>query len=276
MIIKNQAGAKMFEKISPKVLPLTKHEIFLSKDKINPDEGVIEYLMSIIEPKNKYCIEFGARDGKRAHVLFLINKYNYSSLLIEGDPDAAKELDKNFSDNLKVSTVCSFIIAENIEDIFKRNNVPEQPAFLLIDIDGNDYHIWKAIQNYTPDVVCIEYNPSYAPPEKFVIDYKDDFMWSGDDYYGASIETMVSLGKEKGYELVHCSSGGDNLFFVKKEFFTEFNINDNSTNALYQLPQYGKKGRAKNGKGHPMSVINSTFAERLLATLRYRLYQEEL
>jgi hypothetical protein len=42
--------------------------------------------MSIIEPKNKYCIEFGARDGKRAHVLFLINKYNYSSLLIEGDP----------------------------------------------------------------------------------------------------------------------------------------------------------------------------------------------
>lgn len=262
----------MFKKISPKILPLTKYEKYLSADRVSPDEGVIEYLMSVIKPENKYCIEFGARDGLRAHVAFLINKYDYSALLLEGDPEAAEQLNKNYSHNEKVKTAHSFITRGNIEETFKQNGVPQSPAFLLIDMDGNDYHIWKAIKNYTPLAVSIEYNPSFKPPEKFIIDYQEDFMWSGDDYYGASISSMVELAKEKGYELVHCSSGGDNLFFVKKELFGLFDIEDNSVEAIYQLPQYGKKGRAINGKGHPISVKNSNLRERLLAALRYRLY----
>jgi len=198
----------MLKKISPKILPLTKYEKYLSKDKISPDEGVIEYLMSVIKPDNKYCIEFGARDGSRAHVLFLINKYKYSALLLEGDPESAEQLNINFSENDHVSTSHAFITRDNIENIFQKYDVPQSPAILLIDMDGNDYHIWKAISQYSPQAICIEYNPSYAPPEKFVIEYKEDFSWNGDDYYGASISVMVELAKEKGYELVHCSSGG--------------------------------------------------------------------
>ena len=262
----------MFNKIAPKKLPLTKYEKYLSADKISPDEGVIEYIMSVIEPDNKYCIEFGARDGSRAHVLFLINKYNYSALLLEGDPESAKQLNINFSENNKVSTSHSFITKDNIENTFQKFNVPQSPTFLLIDMDGNDYHIWKAINQYKPQAVCIEYNPSYAPPDKFLIDYKEDFSWNGDDYYGASISVMVGLAKDKGYELVHCSSNGDNLFFVTKELFSKFGIADNSAENLYQLPQYGKNGRAINGKGHPTSSINSTFIERFFAKLRYRIY----
>lgn len=262
----------MFSKISPKNLPLTKYEKYLSAEKISPDEGVIEYLISVIKPENRYCIEFGARDGLRAHVYFLINKYNFSALLLEGDPESAKRLNKNFENNPYVSTAHSFITRDNIEEIFRKNNVPESPAILLIDMDGNDFHIWKAIDNYRPQIVSIEFNPSYEPPEKFVIDYKEDFMWSGDDYYGASISSMVELGKEKGYELVHCSSGGDNLFFVKKELFQKFDIKNNSAEMFYQLPQYGKKGRAKNGKGHPISRKNSTLIQRVMATIKYRLY----
>lgn len=262
----------MFETISPKGLPLTKYEKYLSEKKISPDEGVIEYLLSVIQPDEKYCIEFGARDGLRAHVHFLIEKYSYSGLLLEGDEKSAKKLNENFENNPKISTAHAFITRENIEDIFKSHNVPFSPAILLIDMDGNDYHIWKAIKKYTPLVVSIEYNPSYAPPEKFIIEYKEDFMWSGDDYYGASIQSMVELGGQKGYELVHCSSGGDNLFFVRKDLYKLFNIKDNSAEVFYQLPQYGKNGRAINGKGHPISKINSSFIERVMAHFRYKLY----
>lgn len=262
----------MLNKISPKNLPLTKYEKYLSEDKISPDEGVIEYLMSVIKPVNKYCIEFGARDGLRAHVHFLIKKYNYSALLLEGNPVAAQRLKNNFSNNSNVSTAHSFITRENIEDTFVKYNVPQSPAILLIDMDGNDYHIWKAITHYSPQAVSIEFNPSFEPPEKFVIDYQEDFMWSGDDYYGASIASMVELAKDKGYELVHCSSGGDNLFFVKNDHFGKFDITNNSAEEFYQLPQYGKKGRAINGKGHPISRKNSTYSDRLWANLRYRFY----
>ena len=140
-------------------------------------------------------------------------------------------------------------------------------------MDGNDYHIWNAINEYTPLVISIEYNPSYPPPEKFIIDYKEDFSWNGDDYYGASITSMVELAKEKGYELVHVSSAGDNLFFVRKELFGKFEIKDNSIDQFYQLPQYGKGGgRAINGKGHPVSKRNTSFIVRLKASIKYRLY----
>ena len=208
----------MFNKISPKTLPLTKYEKYLSKDKISPDEGVIEYILSVIQPETKYCIEFGARNGLRAHVHFLIEKHQYSALLLEGDPRAAEELNNNFSGNKNISTAHAFITKDNIENIFKEHNVPPSPAILLIDMDGNDYHIWNAINSYTPQLVSIEYNPSYPPAESFVIDYKEDFMWSGDDYYGASIKSMVELAKIKGYELVHVSSAGDNLVLYGKKF----------------------------------------------------------
>jgi len=66
--------------------------------------------------------------------------------------------------------------------------------------------------------------------------------------------------------------GGDNLFFVQKELFSLFDIDDNSLELFYQLPQYGKRGRAINGKGHPASNRNTTFLERLKAIFRYRLY----
>ena len=34
---------------------------------------------------------------------------------------------------------------------------------LSIDIDGNDYHVWKAIDVINPRVVVIEYNAKFTP-----------------------------------------------------------------------------------------------------------------
>ena len=259
-------------RLSPRELPLSKYERYVSDDRVSPDEGVIEYLMNTIKPEYKYCIEFGARDGLRAHTSFLIQKYSFSALYLEGDQEAAARLVQNFADNPGVRTEQTFITRENIEDIFRRNEVPESPFILLIDMDGNDYYIWESITHYSPQVVSIEYNPGYRPPERFVIDYEKDFVWSGDDYYGASMQSLVDLARKKGYQLVHCSSGGDNLFFVKDEYYPLLGIQNNFEDRLYQLPQYGKNGRASNGKGHPISKRNSTFIQRAAAHLRYRIY----
>ena len=259
-------------RLSPRELPLSKYERFVSNDRVSPDEGVIEYLMNRIKPECKYCIEFGARDGLRAHTSFLIQKYSFSAMYLEGDQEAAARLVQNFADNPGVRTEQTFITRENIEDIFRRNEVPESPFILLIDMDGNDYYIWESITHYSPQVVSIEYNPGYRPPERVVIDYEKDFVWSGDDYYGASMQSLVDLARKKGYQLVHCSSGGDNLFFVKDEYYPLLGIQNNFEDRLYQLPQYGKNGRASNGKGHPISKRNSTFIQRAAAHLRYRIY----
>jgi hypothetical protein len=114
----------------------------------------------------------------------------------------------------------------------------------------------------------IEYNASYGSEKEFVIPYNPSFMWAGDDYFGGSFSSMVKLGEKKGYVLIHCLGGGDNLVFIKKEFSLLFTVPQKASE-LYQLPQYGKNGRAINGKGHPVSKVNSSWVYRLFCKVRY-------
>ncbi len=258
-------------KYQPKTLPLSHHEYGVHKANGPIEEGLYRYLLNVVKPETKYCIEFGARDGTTAHTRELVDRYGFSALYIEGDPDAAKRLKENLSSNSFVTTIQSFITAENIEALFKEGNVPARPYLLTIDIDGNDYYVWKAITHYRPVFVCVEYNASYGADSDFVIEYDPDFMWQKDDYFGAAIKPFVALGKDKGYELIHVTSGGDNLFFVDREYFPLFEIGDNSPERMYQLPQYGRNGRAVNGKGHPAAAQNTGVVARLFYRIRYRL-----
>lgn len=256
----------VFESISPKSLPLSAFECKLSGESGVVEEGLIEHILSVVPPKDRFCIEFGAYN---AHTQRLIDIHGFSALLLEGDSKMVDALRKRFSDSGAVRVQYAFITRDNIESLFSENHVPEEPYFLLIDIDGNDYHVWKAIEHYRPTVVCIEFNASFGPDSDFVIDYQEDFVWRHDDYFGASIKPMVELGRAKGYELIHCTSGGDNLFFIRREFYPAFGIPANDIHAMYQLPQYGRYGRAANGKGHPMSTRTSTAWQRAMARARY-------
>jgi hypothetical protein len=120
--------------------------------------------------------------------------------------------------------------------------------------------------------VCIEYNPGHAPPARFHIDYDPAFQWRGDDYYGASFQSLVDLATAKGYRLAHVSSNGDNLHFVANEVANHFQVApEGEESRWYQVPQYGVRGRAPNGKGHPISRRNSTLIQRLAAGLRWCL-----
>ena len=43
------------------------------------------------------------------------------------------------------------ITAENINDLFELHGVPNDLDLLSIDIDGNDFYIWKALdEKYRP------------------------------------------------------------------------------------------------------------------------------
>ncbi len=252
----------------PKTLPLTQYEKKLSTKNGVVEEGVIKHIFEKIEPTHHFAIEFGAGNGVDHTFVRRLIENNWYSLLIEGGEKLGTELVQNYKGHPKVKAIKSFVTVENIESLFTQASVPRDFDFLLIDIDGIDYWIWKAITAYRPKVVCIEFNSGMGPDLHFTVDYQPSFCWQGDDYVGASFATLCQLAQEKGYELIHCTSSGDNLIFVLKEFADRFerlaNISD-----YFQMPQYGKYGRAINGKGYPASVKNSNAFQRSFYFLRY-------
>ncbi len=256
----------------PKKLPLSKFERIISEENGHADEGILEYLRETLPDKSNFFVEFGAGNGLDwLNGRRLIEDHNYGALLIECDEKLGTELVKRYSEDPKIRASTEFIRKDNIESIFKSHEVPTGLDFLIIDIDSNDYHIWKSIENYHPKVVCIEYNASYPPGKEFIAEYDPQFVWQQDDYFGASIESYNKLANSKGYSLIHCTSNGENLYFIRNEYLSLIDVENTSPEFMYQLPTMGKFGRAANGKGHPASVRNTTSTQRQLLKLRYYL-----
>ncbi|MBW1885921.1 MAG: FkbM family methyltransferase [Deltaproteobacteria bacterium] len=110
--------------------------------------------------------------------------------------------------------------AENIESLLADHGVPEDFDLLSIDIDGNDYWVWKAISSYSPRVVIVEYNIFFLRETAKTIAYDVDHEWDKDDfglYHGASLAAFEKLARSKGYALVHTEADSPNAIFVRRD-----------------------------------------------------------
>ncbi len=198
------------------------------------EDGVLERIFEIIRPTSKYAVEFGAIDGiKNCNARNLIVNHGWGGLLIEGDPKRIGSLAQNYRDYKRVTTLLAWVYPGNVEVLFEDANVPRDLDLLVIDIDSNDYYVWKVIHNFRPKVVMIEANPEYPPPQRMVIAFDPNNYWDGSHYYGASAQSLYALAKSKGYELVYHVSGGNNLLFVDAPYYDRFGITDNAPSKIY-------------------------------------------
>jgi hypothetical protein len=216
------------------------------------EDGVLEKIFELIPPTSRFAVEFGSGDGVTlSNVRNLVLEKGWGALFIEGDPNLAQQAADTYRESPRVSAIQAWVFPGNIEILFEENGVPQDLDLVSIDIDSNDYYVWRALHWYRPKVVLIEFNASFPPPQKVVVDFHPLNYWDGSDYYGASIQSLYELGQRKGYELVHCNTYGANLFFVDRRYYRRFGIVDNSPARMYRVPQYGHHGRAPNGRGHP-------------------------
>jgi hypothetical protein len=192
------------------------------------EDGVVGKILETLPSKNMWCVEFGAFDGEHlSNTRHLIDSQGYSAVLIEASASRYQVLKKKFSDNTKVVTFNRFVgfrDDDNLDTILGKTEVPDDFDFLSIDIDGNDYHVWKAFRRYTPKIVCIEFNQT-IPNEVTFVQPADPKISQG-----SSLSALVELGKEKGYELV--SVVGVNAVFVLKKYFSLFEIENNGPEVL--------------------------------------------
>jgi hypothetical protein len=120
----------------------------------NGEDGVIAKILSLLDSRDHWCVEFGAWDGVHlSNVRRLILEEGYSAVLIEGDRAKFAELRHNYAGNERVvplNAMVGFQGEEGLDGILAPYPIPETFDFLSIDIDGNDYHVWRAIE-VSPD-----------------------------------------------------------------------------------------------------------------------------
>jgi hypothetical protein len=194
------------------------------------EDGIIAKVLSMLPERDRMCVEFGAWDGVfLSNVRRLIEEESYSAVLIEGDGEKFQQLRANYNGNDKVIPLNCFVGFETdngLDALLTPLSVSVDFDFLSIDIDGNDFHVWQAINVYRPKLICVEFNPT-IPTEV-------DFVQPADPRVnqGCSLTALCRLAQEKGYELICILPF--NAFFIDVKYFHLFEIADNSPGALRQ------------------------------------------
>lgn len=194
------------------------------------EDGVLEAIFMQIGATHKYFVEFGAGHGGECNTAYLARRGGWTGLLMDAVESPGES-------GVKVHR--EFITAENINALFEKYKVPSSFDLLSIDLDGNDYWVWRSMAfSYRPRVIVIEYNASIPPGESRVIEYDPNFSWNGSDYYGASLSALEKLGRSKGYSLIYCESSGVNAFFVE-DSLVEGHFMRREVSEVYRPPLYG-------------------------------------
>jgi len=188
------------------------------------EDGIIAEIFRRIGTGQQRFIEFGVETGIECNTMNLLIQ-GWSGLWLDGSAQHLQKISERLGAYQAAGQLVAahaFIMAENINDLFVQNGFTGEIDLLSIDIDGNDFWVWQAINVINPRVVIIEYNATWRPPVAVVQPYQADSMWNGhDNYFGASLEALEKLGRQKGYALVGCNYGGGNAFFVRNDLARE-------------------------------------------------------
>jgi hypothetical protein len=190
----------------------------------NGEDGILLYLFSMLGTTNRRAVEICAGNGIECNAANLIINHGWQGLLIDGDKDQIAQ-GKDFyaaCRNTWVSPptlVASWVTAQNVNALIQEHGVVGEVDLLSLDLDGNDYWIWKALDCINPRVIALEFNAAFGPEKSLTMPYQPDFRLDFSiqpPRCGASLPAFVELGRQKGYRLIGVQSLGFNAFFVRR------------------------------------------------------------
>ncbi|MDE2038207.1 MAG: FkbM family methyltransferase [Patescibacteria group bacterium] len=186
------------------------------------EDGIIEEIFKRIGETNRLCVEFGAGDGfECSNVWHLIKDRGWNALLMEPDEARYEKWMALKKEAPRLEVLKTAVAPEgdaSLESILERNGAPRSLDLLSIDIDGDDYHIFKDMKAFKPRVLIIEHNPTIPPEDSIVQAYGEK------EPFGASARANLDLAHEKGYSLAAMTH--TNCIFVRSDEFAKLGIEE--------------------------------------------------
>lgn len=190
------------------------------------EDGIIQYLIHRLPIKSKTFIEFGVENYEESNTRFLLLNDHWQGMVLDARASDIRYIQQDrIYWQYDLQARCTWITRENIDALLQSAGFGEDVGLLSIDIDGNDYWIWEAIQSIRPAIVVVEYN-SLLGLRPIAVPYREDFdrvdAHYSNLYYGASLGALHHLAQKKGYLLLGSNIWGHNAFFVRADIAGEF------------------------------------------------------
>ncbi len=194
------------------------------------EDGILLFIFAIIGTTNQKCVEICVGNGIECNTTNLIVNHGWTGLMFDGSEANIKTASDFFAQHPNTKywppiTKSAWITRENVNALIRDNGFNDVIDLLSIDIDGNDYWVWKEIEVIQPRVVVVEINHLWGAQKSVTVPYdpqfKAIFSEYGSDYAGASIMAFVKLATKKGYKLVGTNRFATNAFFVQEALISE-------------------------------------------------------
>jgi hypothetical protein len=217
------------------------------------EDGIIDWLIeqAQIPIASQAFIEFGVEDYRESNTRFLLQNRNWRGLIMDGNKAVARAVREDALAAAHDLTVqISFITRENINELIANAGFGGDIGLLSIDLDGNDYWVWEAIDVIRPIICICEYNAVFGDMVPICAPYEAQFdrtiAHHSYLYFGASILALQSLAIKKGYRFVGTTSAGNDAFFVREDYAQRFV--DKSLQGIRALPSFFRESRDRFGR----------------------------
>ena len=187
------------------------------------EDGILNWLISFFPDIPKIFVEIGVGDYTECNTRLLLDGYGWRGHIFEGDSRSIDKIKKSkdlWKKNIDINK--SFINKKNINELLKKKVKENEIGVLSLDIDGNDFWVWKAIESIKPKIFICEYNSLFGDMLPLSIPYNKNFIRSNahysNQYFGASINAMIKLSESKGYTFIGTPSTGVNAFFIETKY----------------------------------------------------------
>lgn len=164
------------------------------------EDGVIAAFFLRFGVTNLWCYEVGAHDGHYLSNTLALRDIGWNAALIEKEASHYEELRKYESKTVRC--VREEIAPDSFDSILDRCGCPESPDLGIIDIDGDEYWIFKAMRN-RPRLAVVEFANGH-----------EDFCPRNPGDRQAGINPLAGLARDRGY--VPVVKSHVNLFLVDK------------------------------------------------------------
>jgi hypothetical protein len=187
------------------------------------EDGIIDWLVGRLPEIPGTFVEFGVEDYRESNTRLLLLMRNWRGLVLDGSPANISEIrSQELYWRHDLTARHAFVDRDNINTLIAEAGFGGPLGLLSVDIDGNDYWVWQAVDAVSPVIVVCEYNAVLGDRHPLTVPYRADFQRTSAHYsnlyFGASIKALILLGRNKGYTFVGTTSTGCNAFFVRNDF----------------------------------------------------------